>query len=319
MSKGLVLNFHKEENSRQFEKIIVALKRKYKLVTAQELELIIETKKPLENICHLTFDDGEKSFYDIVFPLLKKHTVPVSLFVSPEIIVSRNNFWFQEVELFDQEAFKSFVVHKLSLPPEKVLAISLLSILKCLNIDKIKKLVVAFQKKIGSEDRSPQNMTVDQLLEVDRSGLITIGGHTLNHPILKNESDANSKSEIQTSITSLQNILGHSVKYFAFPNGVEGLDFGEREIGYLKGSNISLNFSTEFDHLSAALNKLKIPRMSFPQMLGLSPGHPLVTLRLSLGKKWRSFRSNPPSEIEMRKWSLNLIKEYNVDLRLTDL
>jgi peptidoglycan/xylan/chitin deacetylase (PgdA/CDA1 family) len=308
MSKGLVLNYHKEEDAGIFEKMIIALKKKYRLLTLEELEKVLNNNLPLKNTCHITFDDGERSFYDIVFPILKKHAVPVSLFVSPQVTVTRNNFWFQEMEVFDQENFKQFVVKKLDLPAEKTIPISLLAILKCLSVDEIKKLILQYQEQAGILSRPPQNMTTEEVLEVDNSGFVIVGAHTQNHPILKNETAADSKTEIQSSISSLEKILGHQVKYFAFPNGVEGLDFEEREIQSLKESNIAIAFSTRFDHLSLQDNRYKIPRMSFPQMLNLPPAHPLISLRLSLGRRWISFRSNPPSEIEMRQAALALFK-----------
>ena len=32
-------------------------------------------------------------------------------------------------------------------------------------------------------------MSIEQLKEIDRDGLVTIGAHTMNHPILANEND----------------------------------------------------------------------------------------------------------------------------------
>ena len=78
--KSLVFNFHNEQDATLFEKIIVSLKAKYQLVSIGELERLLLQKKKPDNICHISFDDGERSFYNIIFPVLKKYDVPVSLF-----------------------------------------------------------------------------------------------------------------------------------------------------------------------------------------------------------------------------------------------
>ena len=71
MAKSVALVFHKEENGPLFEKILVALKARYSLVSAAELEDLLLKKKELKSVCHISFDDGYKSFYTVVFPKLK--------------------------------------------------------------------------------------------------------------------------------------------------------------------------------------------------------------------------------------------------------
>ncbi|HMI78921.1 MAG TPA: hypothetical protein VK484_09005, partial [Ferruginibacter sp.] len=76
MGKSFVLIFHKEENGQLFEKIIIALKARYTLLSLEQLEELLISKKEIKNNCHISFDDGDRSFYNITFPLLKKHNIP---------------------------------------------------------------------------------------------------------------------------------------------------------------------------------------------------------------------------------------------------
>lgn len=144
-------------------------------------------------------------------------------------------------------------------------------------------------------------MTVEQLKEVDHSGLVAVGAHTINHPVLTNENDDSCAYEIGESVTALAKLLEHPVRYFAYPNGRPGIDFGEREMNYLRSNNISMAFSTELDTLSVNSNLLSIPRMGFARM-GLSPFNPLIKLRLSMGKNWVDVKSiGKPTEKEIRE------------------
>lgn len=301
MAKSLVLVFHKEENGPLFEKIIVALKARYNLVSAAQLEDLLLKKKELKNICHISFDDGYKSFYTVVFPILKKYYVPVSLFVSPEIIVSQKNYWFQEIEGYDEDQLKNILARQLNISYNSICKFSIMAIFKSLPANTIKHIIRQYQQQAGSNTKVSENINIDQVKEMAASGLVTVGAHTINHPVLANEEDAQCRYEIEESIKQLESILGHPVKYFAYPNGRPGFDFGEREISYLKENNITLAFSTELDHISVNSNPLSIPRMGFATM-GLSPANLLIYFRLNAGKKWINIKEiGKPSEKEVRR------------------
>ena len=62
-------------------------------------------------------------------------------------------------------------------------------------------------------------LTWDQVRELDKSGLITIGGHTIDHPNLASESLDEQKYEIIDGKTELEAELGHKVVDFAYPYG----------------------------------------------------------------------------------------------------
>ncbi len=62
-------------------------------------------------------------------------------------------------------------------------------------------------------------LTWDQVRALDRGGLITIGGHTINHRNLATLSEADQRLEITTGKEELEAQLGHSVRHFAYPYG----------------------------------------------------------------------------------------------------
>ena len=185
MGKGLVMLFHKEENGPLFEKKIIALKARYSLLSLNELEQLLIQKRGTKNICHISFDDGEQSFYNIIFPLLKKYNVSVSLFVSPDMISTNSNFWFQEVEGYDEKIMKGILLHQLNVSAGKLKKFSFQSIFKCLSVNRIKNFIELYQQQTKCGKKAPQNMNTAQLKELESSGLVTIGAHTLNHPVLK--------------------------------------------------------------------------------------------------------------------------------------
>lgn len=62
-------------------------------------------------------------------------------------------------------------------------------------------------------------LTWDQVRQLDRSGLITIGGHTIDHENLASLSPSVQQFEIDTSKTGIEQEIGHSIDNFAYPYG----------------------------------------------------------------------------------------------------
>jgi peptidoglycan/xylan/chitin deacetylase (PgdA/CDA1 family) len=278
--KNTIINFHAVYNKDWMELVLLFLKKHYNIVSINEIEQFYYRGKKLKNSCHITFDDGDISFYEIVFPLLKKHKIPVSIFVSPLATKQRKNFWFQEIRGYDQDKLRDIIKQKNYYADIDKISI-LNAVFKSLRIEQIWDIIEEYKKITRANPKVCINMTVEQLIDLDKSGLVAIGAHTQNHPILLNESDAVSEYELNSSIEELSSILNHQIKYFAYPNGTPGKDFSEREIKYLKESNITLCFSTETNFFSIDDDTLKIPRN------GLSKGNMrFIFVKLLLGSKY---------------------------------
>lgn len=277
-----IINFHLVNDIDWFERMICFLKSKYSMVSADDLHQFYQTHTHLSKACHITVDDGDKTFYDIIFPVLKKHAVPATLFASPRICEERINFWFQEIEGYDEDILRKIMADALELPASLLLKYSVPSILKAMPITQIHEIIKTYQRTTGTAPKPFQNMTVDELIEVDRSGLVTVGAHTMNHPILNNEDDISSKYEIEASISGLSKLLGHGIKYFAYPNGIYKLDFTEREESYLADCGIQLTFTTEAKNLRFNNNRMRVPR------IGVSNAENILFLKTKLltGSQW---------------------------------
>jgi peptidoglycan/xylan/chitin deacetylase (PgdA/CDA1 family) len=97
-----IVNFHQVIDSVWFERVLCFLKSKYTLISMETFHEQYFFRKNIRNGCHITVDDGHKSFYEIIFPILKKHNVAASIYVSPKILKENANYWFQEVMKYDQ-------------------------------------------------------------------------------------------------------------------------------------------------------------------------------------------------------------------------
>ncbi len=279
------INFHDIHDQKWFENIIRLLKRMYTMVSLEDIYAFYYDDMPLKNVCHITFDDGDRSFYEKAFPILKKYDVPVSIYVSPKATIEQQNFWFQEIRGYDEDILLE-IMDELELFEKDKLIPHIKPTFKKLSLYDIWKVINMYQAKTGTSNKPCYNMDTDQIIELDQSGLVSVGAHTLSHPILKNESDERASYEIQGSVNKLSEILNREVIHFAYPNGRYGEDFDEREMGFLDETGIKLSFTTDKGQVSAVNHTLKIPRN------GLTKGGSFnVFTKLFMGKKWDDMKS----------------------------
>jgi peptidoglycan/xylan/chitin deacetylase (PgdA/CDA1 family) len=234
--------------------------KNYHIIGMQELEGYYYEKKNLKNSCHISFDDGDISFFNNVLPIVKKHKIPVSTYVSPLMARDQKNFWFQEISGYNEEKLHEIAKKVTNIGTKNIQFFEIKKFLKTLELEVIWEIIKTYQKETNTPPKLPMNMTAKQLIEVKSSGLVDIGAHTLNHPLLTNEKNDIAKSEIEGSIDQLSEILKCETKYFVYPNG----DFGDREINILKQKGIKLAFTTRRDKISRTNNPLSIPRSGSP-------------------------------------------------------
>ena len=281
-----IINFHDVKNRTWLENTLNILKSRFKLVSINDIEDYFYNGKILKDCCHLTIDDGDITFYNIIYPVLKKMNISATLFVSPKICSELSNFWFQEIRRFDQNKLKKIILEEYKIDLNLFKGYSNIVFLKNMKIIQIWELIGKYNSLYNLPAIENQNMSIEQLRKIDRDGLVTIGAHTMNHPILANESGETSNQEILDSIRELENILEHEVKYFAYPNGTPNLDFAVREIEILKNTNCNLAFSAEKKNFTLTDNPLSVPRY------GLSTGSKFfIKAKILLGKNWDSIKN----------------------------
>lgn len=286
MSMTTVLLLHKVTDGDWFEELIGWLRRRFQLVPVEYISEYYAGARSSATACHITFDDGDTSFADVVLPVLKRQGVCASLFVSPKICVDGGNYWFQEIMGWDVVVARCIAARVLNVPGELLESYSVESILKAMPLRQINDVMSIYRNRPECRTRSNQNLSVNVLQEIAASGLVSIGAHTMGHPILANEDDAFCGYEIAASVRDLSRILGRPVEQFAYPNGIPGLDFGEREGKILRSCGIRLAFTTESRHLTGTDDTLRIPRIA------ISDGEMMrfVEAKIVLGSNWNRLK-----------------------------
>jgi len=173
----------------------------------------------------LTFDDGLRNNLTVLYPILQRTETPAAFFVVPGLVERNEWLWTHDarqrlLSLTDVDCY--VFAGELQAPASECLGI----------IDWMKavpnKQRIEIHQRIRDRTKSfvptPAQheqfdlMTWDDLTSLDPR-LITIGSHSMNHPILSMISEDEIQTEIVDSRRLLEERLQRPVEYFCYPNG----------------------------------------------------------------------------------------------------
>lgn len=173
----------------------------------------------------MTFDDGVRNHLTTAYPLLREAGVPATFFLCSGLVDSGQWIWNMEARvrlsslgfsdrqaLAAREAWPSHDVETL-IEWAKGLALPRRQAFE----DAVRRQTPAFQPTPAEHDvNSP--MTWDEARSLDPD-LITIGSHTVSHPILTTLPPQAQAAELTASRARLEEKLGREVDIFCYPNG----------------------------------------------------------------------------------------------------
>lgn len=284
---------HDEKSQEQFEKTLLWFRNRYKLISIRELREHIYKGEKLQNACMLSVDDGWRSTYEIIFPVMKKYNVPFTIFVSPRVMETGMNFWYYTMKFCNEEELKDIMI-KRNYFSEDVRKYPCDLIFKEILIDEVYDVLNEYLSKHQEVEIPRGFMNTQEVKELHESGLVEIGAHTMIHPILKAEEDSRSNNEITKSISNLSSLLNYEVKSFAYPNGIEGVDYSERDMKYAQQAGVDMAFSVNPGIITKLTNPLSIPRLGSISRLKFGP----------LGQYLPSRANQSSLRAEIRKYKL---------------
>jgi peptidoglycan/xylan/chitin deacetylase (PgdA/CDA1 family) len=173
----------------------------------------------------LTFDDGLRNNLTVVYPILREFNVPATFFVCPELVERKQWLWNHEMRCRLQTltpAALDELRSRLLAPAGS--AEKLVEWMKTLPLSQRRRAEEAIRQATAVFRPTPAQyaafdvMSWPDLLSLD-PGLITIGSHTMTHPILTTLSAQEIETELTESRRLLEQRLQRSVQFFCYPNG----------------------------------------------------------------------------------------------------
>lgn len=224
----------------------------------------------------VTFDDGYRDNLTGAAPVLASLGVPATVFVAPGFSDGRTMWNDQIIEairrLPDAELDLEDVglgVRTLGHGAERYDGLmALLRDVKYLEPAARDEAVAVISDRCGYRGEDGPMLTETEIRTLHRRG-ITIGAHTVNHPILSRTDTETARHEIQGSKQALEQIIDAPVTLFAYPNGKPGEDYTARDIALAEAAGFDFAFSTR-----GGLATGDAPRFEMPRF-GLWSQHPL--------------------------------------------
>lgn len=206
------------------------LDRHFRVISMDQLvHNLTSNSSPKQNEVVLTFDDGLMNNATVVYPLLSRLGMPATFFVCPGLIDSGRWLWTHEARCrLRTLALTQLVDLAHSLPCAVATEDGIVDWMKTLDLksreaaeEKIRRGTRGF--KASAADREACQLMDWTTLDSLDPEIITIGSHTLTHPILPTLDDAAIDSEIANSRRLLEQKLNRPVNYFCYPNGSHDL------------------------------------------------------------------------------------------------
>jgi len=91
---------------------------------------------------------------------------------------------------------------------------------------------------------------------------MSVGAHTVTHPILSRIDDAAARSEIERGRDDLEQITGGRVELFAYPNGVPEVDYQARHVQMVRRCGFVAAMSTAHGCAGAGADPFQLPRFT---------------------------------------------------------
>jgi peptidoglycan/xylan/chitin deacetylase (PgdA/CDA1 family) len=188
----------------------------------------------------VTFDDGYRDTKQFAYPILKKYDVPFAVYVATsfadrvgemwwlalEAVIARNTIVGLHMDGQDRWFDCASVEQKY-----EVFGHIYWWLRKCKTEEELRQIVrdLAARNKVQVANFCDELcMTWPEIAELASDPLVTIGAHTVNHPILAKVTEQAVRSELENSRAIIEAALGKRPEHFAYPVG-DPTSAGQRE------------------------------------------------------------------------------------------
>ena len=217
-----------------FESQIKYLKSNFSVISLRDaVDLSRHATRRFKTEVILTFDDGLRNNFTIVYPILCRYGLPATFFVCPELVETGKWQWAYEIEQrlvssdlgrLEQICSALEIERQESVNRKTDIVDRIIEHMKTLETahrEKAEETIRSMTRNFGASAQQHgwyDTMSWDEMRSLSPE-LITIGSHTVNHPILTKLLPDEIKFQIVESKQWIQRALQRSIDYFCYPNG----------------------------------------------------------------------------------------------------
>jgi peptidoglycan/xylan/chitin deacetylase (PgdA/CDA1 family) len=237
--------FPHEPDAAEFEARLRWIKENFNVLPlAAAVQCLREDSLPKRALA-ITFDDGYADNYRIALPILQRLELPATFFIATGFLDGGCMFNDAVIEAVRRATEPDLELddlglghHPLASDESRAGTIArILESLKYFKPDRRHKAALEIARRAGA--RLPTNlmMTTAQVRSLYEAGM-TVGAHTVTHPILAEIPAKQARDEMVAGRVALEKITGAPVRLFAYPNGRPLRDYRPehaamaREVGF---------------------------------------------------------------------------------------
>ena len=208
----------------------------------------------------LTFDDGYRDNRDYALPLLRRHRAPWTLFVTSDYASGRGRLWWLELEEVVRRRTSLSVTEAdgttrelpaVSAVEKRAAFAAAYSILRAGPEDVLRDTIGQWCAELGidaTELVRDACLSWGELAELAREPGVTIGAHTLTHPMLAKHDQGRASFEIERGRAAIAEKLGIAPRHLSYPVG-DPTSAGPREFELARSAGYATAVTTRPGHL----------------------------------------------------------------------
>lgn len=216
----------------------------------------------------ITFDDGYANNLHVAAPILVERGLTATFFVATGFMEGQP-MWNDTVIESLRRAPEYLDLRALNLDEHRLSDMSARRRVMDLLLGRLKYLQPADRLERARAIAEVAGVTPPERLMMNESDIhrlaamgMSIGAHTVSHPILSRLTDDAAWREIVDSKRKLEGVLRTSVRAFAYPNGRPGTDYDRRHVGMVRDAGFVAAVSTAWGAAAQGSDPLQIPRVA---------------------------------------------------------
>ena len=264
--------FPDEMHAERFDQLCGWLKRWFHVLPMDAAIAGLRLGKLPSRALVITFDDGYADNHDVAMPILQRHGMSATFYIATGFLDGGRMFNDTVIEAVRRSGHAQLDLSGLGLqcadrlalgsPAERRLTIqTLLNALKYRQPDERLQLVQAVADRAGGSLPDDLMMRSGQVQALRRGGM-TVGAHTVSHPILAVLDETAAQQQIEQSRAQLQDLLGERVAHFAYPNGVPGRDFTPATAQLVQSMGFDSAVTTGWGAARVGTDLFQLPRFT---------------------------------------------------------
>ena len=257
-----------------FERHMQLLRRHFRIESVGALLQRLPGREYEDRTVAVTFDDGYADNLTHAQPIAARSDIPITVFVTVQPMLDGGLFWWDELAASLLHPLASFTSLTLHLDDQHTFSLAdrgqrsavhqrLHTLLRHMRAGDRERALAAVRScaappGVGLQLGRP--MSASELRELAALPGVTIGAHTMTHPILGVLSATDQMHELVASKTALEDLLGRPVTLASYPFG-QAADISEDTCRLAMQAGYSAAFTTMPSAVTPSTPRCALPRL----------------------------------------------------------